>query len=155
VPELSDDDLQLLARVREVYAEIDPVPSYVIAAAKAAIAWRSIDSELAELVEDTELTPASGVRSGAAPRLVTFEADTLTVEVEIAETGDRCRRLMGQLVPPSGGEVEIRNAERTQVVEADDLGRFSAANVPPGPVSLVCRLRGTAERPVVTSWIVI
>jgi hypothetical protein len=85
---------------------------------------------------------------------VTFEADTLTVEVEIAEMGDR-RCLMGQMVPPSAGEVEIRNAERTQVVEADDLGRFSASDVPPGPVSLVCRLKGTAERPVVTSWIVI
>lgn len=154
MPELSDDDLQLLAKVREVYAEIDPVPPHVVAAAKAAIAWRSIDSELAELVEDTELTPVAGVRSGAAPRLVTFEADTLTVEVEISETGDR-RRLMGQMVPPTAGEVEIRNAECTQVVEADDLGRFSAADVPPGPVSLVCRLRGTAERPVITSWIVI
>lgn len=154
MPELSDDDLQLLGRVREVYAEIDPVPPHVVAAARAAIAWRNIDSELAELIEDTELTPATGVRSGAAPRLVTFEADTLTVEVEIAETGDQ-RCLMGQMVPPSAGEVEIRNAERTQVVEADDLGRFSASDVPPGPVSLVCRLKGTAERPVVTSWIVI
>jgi len=155
MPELSDDDMRLLSRVSEVYAEIDPVPAHVVEAAKAALVWRTIDSELAELVEDTELTLADiGLRAEVAPRLVTFEADTLTVEVEIAETGDR-RRLMGQMLPPSAGEVEIRNAERTQVVEADELGRFSATDVPSGPVSLVCRLRSAAERPIVTSWIVI
>jgi hypothetical protein len=154
VPELSDDDMLLLTRVREVYAEIDPVPAYVLEAAKAAISWRLVDSELAELVEDTELTPVTGLRAGIAPRLVTFEADTLTVEVEVAMVGDR-RRLMGQLVPPSAGEIEIRNAVHTQVVEADDLGRFSASDVPAGPISLVCRLTGAVERPVVTSWIVI
>jgi hypothetical protein len=154
MPELSDDDMVLLTRVKEVYAEIDPVPPYVLDAAKAAIGWRLIDSELAELVEDTELTPITGLRAGTAPRLVTFEADALTVEVEVATTGDR-RRLMGQLVPPSAGEIEIRNAVRTQVVEADDLGRFSASDVPAGPTSLVCRLTGAVERPVATSWIVI
>lgn len=154
MPELSDDDMRLLTRVREVYDEIDPVPPHVVEAAKAAFVWRTIDAELAELVNDTEFTPAAGMRASVAPRVVTFEADTLTVEVEIAETGDR-RRLIGQLVPPSAGEVEIRNAARTQVVEADELGRFSATDVPGGPVSLVCRLQGAAERPVVTSWIVI
>jgi hypothetical protein len=154
VTELSDDDMQLLIRVGEVYAEIDPVPPHVVEAARAALAWRTIDSELAELVEDTELTPAAGMRGAVAPRLVTFEAETLTVEVEIAEVGER-RRLIGQLVPPSAGEVEIRHAQRTQVVEADDLGRFSVEGVPPGPISLVCRLRGAADRPVVTSWVVI
>jgi hypothetical protein len=154
MPELSDDDVRLLTRIRNVYAEIDPVPSHVLEAGKAAFAWRLIDSELAELVEDTELTPVTGVRGGSAPRLVTFEAEALTVEVEVAETGDR-RRLTGQLVPPSAGEIEIRNAARAQIVAADELGRFSASDVPAGPVSLVCRLTGAPDRSVVTSWIVI
>ncbi|MET0326995.1 MAG: hypothetical protein ABW219_17400, partial [Ilumatobacteraceae bacterium] len=55
-----DDELQaVLARALRT---VDPVPDHVLAGARAAWTWRTIDEELAELVFDSaaELT---GVRS--------------------------------------------------------------------------------------------
>ena len=57
-PEASFEDQSLLAEVRAAAAEHDPVPADVVAAAKASFTWRSIDAELAELIEDSALVGA-------------------------------------------------------------------------------------------------
>jgi len=149
----SPDDIDLLARIREVYDELDPVPPHVLDAARGALTWLTIDAELAELTVDS-LAVSAAVRSSSGPRLVSFEAESLTVEVEVGETGDT-RRLLGQLVPPSPAQVTVRSASGEQTVEADSLGRFTADGVAAGPVSLLCRLAGPPDRSVVTSWITI
>jgi hypothetical protein len=148
----SPDDIRLLGAVRAVFEELDPVPPEVLAAARGAYSWRTVDAELAELVLDSLTTSTAGVRSTSGPRLVTFEADRLTVEVEVGETG-RTRRIVGQLVPPGRAIVAVRWARGEQTVEADELGRFAVDGVPAGPVSLLCRLAEAPERPVVTSWV--
>ena len=79
----------LMAEVRAVLENADPVPPAVLAAAKGTFTWRTIDSELAELVADSADSLAgavgAGVRGETAPRLLTFEAAGLVVEVEVAE----------------------------------------------------------------------
>lgn len=149
-------DTALLGELRALFDEVDPVPSTVLAAGRASWTWRTMEAELAELVADTERAglAGAGVRSGDGPRLLTFQAPELTVEVEVAAYGDR-RRLVGQLVPPVAATVEVRCADHATpvVTRADELGRFRVDGVPAGPVSLVCR-PGSGPT-VVTSWLVV
>ena len=93
--------------------------------------------ELAELTSDPASDQLAGVRGPHAPVLLTFEAPSLTVEVEVLETAT-ARRLLGQLVPPTTGEVEVLHRAGTTSVAADEVGRFRVDDVAPGPVSLRC-----------------
>lgn len=150
------EDEKLLERLRSA-GELDAVPIETMAAAKASYALYTLDAELAELTFDSEREDdrmLAGVRAAEeSVRLLTFESAALTVEVEAVAEGTR-RRIVGQLVPPQRGHLEIRHAEGTLSVEADDLGRFTADDVPPGPVSLHCRgERATVA--VATDWIVV
>jgi hypothetical protein len=159
--ELSERDVELIERVRDTYAEIDPVPEDVIAAARAALGWgrsaATLDAELAELIEDTSMSDsAAGVRGTHAPRLVTFESDSVTVEVEVSPQGNR-RRLIGQIVPADYRRLALHSPEGVRDVEVDELGRFAVGDVPAGPISFVCSAEAAAESrgPVATSWIVV
>jgi hypothetical protein len=74
----TDDDWPALAaELRAVFDAIDPVPPEVEAVAYGALAWRDVESDLAELVADSadSTEQLAGVRRhGVAPRVVTFEA---------------------------------------------------------------------------------
>ena len=143
------------ATLRSVVDRADPVPPAVIAAAKASFTWRTIDSELAELVTDSaDLLSAgsgAGVRGETAPRLLTFEAAGVIVEVEVAESAGS-RHLVGQLVPMSAAEVVVRWNTGSTSTTADDLGRFAVSDVPAGLVSLAVQRPADAD-PVLTSWV--
>lgn len=142
----------LLARLRSTFEAADPVPPDALAIARTSLSWRDPDAALAELVADT-LVDATQVRTRRAggPRLLTFHADGLTIEVEVAEVGER-RRLLGQVVPPSRAEVIVRWANGQIRANADEIGRFSASDIPSGQVSLLCSLESATE-PVATSWV--
>ena len=144
-----DSDDELLAELRALAARHDPVPPEAVAAARSAIAWRTMDAELAELTEDVAFDPRlAGVRGSGEPSLLTFESPHLTVEVEVLETATG-RRLLGQLVPPSPGQVEVRHGGGTTWVDADEVGRFRADDVAAGPVSVRCF---AGSRLVETDW---
>ena len=147
------DDEELVDALRAASRRFDPVPDEVVRASRESFTWRTIDAELAELAYDSVLDDArlAGVRSGDAPRTMTFEAPALTVELEVTATGDR-RRLLGQLVPPGPADVEVRHAGAPVTVEADRLGRF-AVDVSAGPVSLRCRLHGGSATVLETAWV--
>ena len=148
-PEDHAADGALLAELRMLAVTVDPVPPAATAAARSAIAWRTMDAELAELTADTSVEPQlAGVRGVASPVMLTFEAPGLTVEVEVTEEG-RSRRFLGQLVPPGPGDVEIRHGGGRVALTADEVGRFAASGLAPGPVSIRCRLAATA---VETDW---
>ncbi len=152
------DDTGLEEELRRVVAQVDSVPAVLLEEAEGALAWRTIDADLAELafdslVDQDEAALVRGIQQG---RMLSFRASSLTIEVEV--TGTRAsRRLVGQLVPARRGSVDIRQGESVVTVEADELGRFSADSLQAGPISLRCRLLDSAEaqRPVVTDWITI
>ena len=148
---MTDRDQELLAELRGVAARMDPVPDELIAAARSAFAWRTMDAELARLVEDAspEDSRLVGVRSGATATLLSFEAPDLAVEVEVLVTGGR-RRLLGQLIPGQPGRVEVRHRAGRTEVTADEVGRFAADDLPPGPMSL--RSEATGGRRIETDW---
>jgi hypothetical protein len=148
----------LMPEVRDVVNKADPIPDLVIAAARESFTWRTIDSELAELVADSADTLSASsagatVRGDAGPRLLTFEATGLVVEVEVAEAGTN-RRLVGQLVPTTAADIVVRWNTGTATTTADKLGRFIVTNIPAGLVSLAVR-RSNDTNPVVTSWVTV
>jgi hypothetical protein len=146
---VSDHDDDLLAELRDAASRVDPVPPDTVLAARSAIAWRTLDAELAQLTDDSQSEPLAGVRSGDLAALLSFEAPGLAVEVEVLVAGPR-RRLLGQLVPAQPGRVEVRHRGGRLEVAADDVGRFTADDLPPGPVSLRCQ--GAGGRWVETDW---
>ncbi len=147
-PDVRDD--ALLAELRAVVGRVDPVPPEMVAAARASFVWRTIDAELAQLTHDSvvDTDRMALVRGVGAPELLTFECPGLTVEVETL-AADGGLRLLGQLVPPQPGQVEVRHAGGTTTVDADAMGRFAAEGVPTGPVSLRCR---AGESAFATDW---
>lgn len=152
------DDEALLEDLRRVTSELDPIPEHVLAAAHAAIGWRTIDAELAELIADSAVDePALLVRGSAQPRALTFEAPGLTIELEAEHAAADELRLSGQLVPPQPADVTIRQPAGLLALRADDRGRFAARGIAPGPLSLRCRLDGEpgARRFVETAWMTI
>jgi hypothetical protein len=50
-----DPDDPLVAELRTLVARVDPVPPLVTQVAKAALGWRRLDADLAELLSDSAL----------------------------------------------------------------------------------------------------
>ena len=154
------DEIVLEAELRALAARLEPVPDRLVQAAVDAYAWRTVDADLAELVFDSLADQeAALVRGGQGERLLSFQASTLTIEIEVTATGS-ARRLIGQLVPPQLADVEIRHRNDVLTIATDELGRFIADSLPAGPVSLRCGPAGGApgaagqiQSPVVTDWV--
>jgi hypothetical protein len=147
-------DEALLEELRGAAHRFDPPPPAVLEAARASLTWRTIDAELAALEFDSAVDQAAAaVRSGEGPRLLTFSAPGLNIEVEVSPLGPR-RQLVGQLVPAQAARIEVRHAGGVTTVQADQLGRFGVDAVSAGPVSLRCHLATVPPSPpVVTEWI--
>jgi hypothetical protein len=145
---MSVSDDELLELVGRALHAADPVPDSVVAGARAAWTWRTIDEELAELVFDSaaELT---GVRSEETARQLTFRSPGLEIEVMVVD--DTSRRLVGQLVPPGSFTIQLIAGDAQQETTTDRLGRFSFNAVAPGPVRLAL-VDPDGHHVVTTEW---
>lgn len=153
-PAGGDPNDSLLSELRAAATRLDPVPEESVLAARSALAWRTMDAELAELSADSAVAdePLAGVRGGNSPRLLSFDATLMSVELEVTAIG-RTRRLLGQLLPPQAGHLEVHHEKGTITVAADELGRFRADGLVPGPTRV--RWWGAGEAsgsPVDTEW---
>jgi hypothetical protein len=129
----------------------DPVPPDVTDFAKAALSWRTIDAELAQLSYDSsDETTSATVRSTASARIVGFEAGEWMIDLEHDLA---TRELRGQVQPTGRLEIELHVVGAVLVTETDDFGRFSFDGVEAGPVALVLRVEG--DETVKTEWIVL
>jgi len=144
---LSDDELEQL--LRAVADQADPVPELVLEQARAAYTLRTLDAELAELVLDSDDEGAALVRGGDDLRMLAFRGDSLSVEVEVARTGDRWS-LRG-LATGATGAVEVETTEGTVSAVLDARGRFVADDLAPG--SLRLHLTAADGTRVTTSWV--
>lgn len=139
------DELPALeALLRRAAELLDPMPPGLADAALAAYSLRTLDAELAKLTFDSLVEGAGAVR-GEIARTLTFGADDVTIELELADD-----RLVGQLLPAGPAEIEVRFTSATVAVSADELGRFAVEPFGDGPFSLRCRL--ASGRTVVTDW---
>jgi hypothetical protein len=165
-PPMDDDSLvldqELDNELRRIAARLDPVPDALLRAAEAAFTWRGVDDELAELAFDSLADQGSLalVRGGGEPRLLTFHAADLTIELEILPTGPEhtqmgaaVHRLIGQLLPGGPAQVQVRHPDGVLEVATDELGRFVADRVASGPISLRCQQGAAEGTPIVTEWV--
>jgi hypothetical protein len=142
-------ELRLLGR------DVDPVPSEVTEFARAALGWRRIEAELAELLSDSllESRAAASARSGVArARSVSFSARDLQIDVEIRDE-DSGIVMLGQLAPPAAASIDVEHDDSTilATVDVDELGRFRIELAEHGRIRL--RVRRESQPPVETSWI--
>lgn len=146
------DDEALTARLRA--AQDDPPPQALLAAARAAFSWRTLDVDLARPSYDSLLDEAmTPVRGTADARMLRFEGAGLSLDLEVAVEGDE-RSLVGQLSPAAAGAVTVRHGGAVETtVSADELGRFTVDHVRGGPLSLRCTQDGSAE--LHTEWVLI
>ena len=153
--EVSDE--MILASLRVAAAAREPVPAGVLQAARDAFARRLIDAELAELVADSAFEMAhAGTRGAWGPRLVTFEVPGGTaLELEVCSNGGGIR-LVGQVVPGRPGTAEVQHPGGGIAVDVDEVGRFAAHGIRPGPMRVKLRLvtpdgTGQPGREIVTA----
>jgi hypothetical protein len=104
--------------------------------------------EPGDSLEPTPPADASAVSCPPERRDLSFRTSGLSIRLEISGTADS-RRLTGQLIPRQSAVVDIRHSAGVITVEADALGQFSAESIPPGAVSMRCRLGS----PISTGWI--
>ena len=146
------DDDQLLEALRGALREREAVPSWFVETGKNAFAWHNIDAELAQLTYDSEvdLREVAVVRSETASiRALTFTSAHLTMELEVTEDS-----IMGQVIPPRAGTLEIHTKAGTiTTTEMDEIGCFAVDPIPATPFRLRCRTADGTD--VMTGWIVL
>jgi hypothetical protein len=131
------NDDEFLDVLRAAADEFDPVPAGVLRDASAALALRSLDAELAELVE------AEALVRGDEPVTLAFESEHVTLNLEISDG------VVRGFVTGAEGEAVVETPRSRRAVPITD-GWFTAAEVPSGLVRVrVTALDGT---PVVTEW---
>jgi hypothetical protein len=148
----SVEDAKLLRRISAMFDHHDPVPDTVTDAARAAFAWRDLDAQLAQLIDEEQLVGAS-TRTHGEHRLLTFEAPGVTVAIEATEING-ARKLIGQLVPSGAHHIALETAAQSGqqlTAPVDHLGRFTLSAVPAGLIRLRCTLPNGAQ--VVTEWV--
>lgn len=138
------DDDHLLHELGSAMRAAAQVPDSFLAAGRAAYTWRAIDTELASLSLPTLATTREDT---AALRSFTFEARDLSIEVEV--DGDA---LLGQIVPPQPGTIELHDRSGTIAhATVDDIGWFALRPLPAGMFRLRFADRSGAQ--VLTEWV--
>jgi hypothetical protein len=143
------DDEELLAALSEAIRAREQVPEWFIETGKNAYAWHNIDAELAQLTYDSsrDRDAAAAVRSEAASiRALTFTSGRLSIELEVGES-----TLLGQIVPPQTGTLEVHTAAGVASTPVDEIGCFSVTPIPASPFRIRCRTEDGAD--VLTGWI--
>ena len=146
------DDDRLLGALSQALKARQAVPSWFIETGKNAFAWHNIDAELAQLTYDSQQDQraAAVLRSETASiRALTFTSAHLSLELEV--TGNS---LLGQLLPPRAGELEIQTrAGGVGTTEVDEIGCFLVDPIPDSPFRLRCQAADGTD--VLTGWIMI
>ncbi len=144
-PTLSSDE-SFLESFRALLVE--PPPEAVAAAAVGVIERHAVRRPAIPAVYDSvfEGVPI-GVR-GTGPRLITFESDDVTVEIEVIS--ERFMQIVGQVAPVAPGSVEVSAGASAHSDTVDDLGRFQFGDLASGPFRLTLQIEaGDFE----TDWI--
>jgi hypothetical protein len=152
------DDDSLEQELSELLGRADPMPPTVLEAGRAALGWRRLDAELAELLEDSAMASAEPAlaRGAAAPvRSVTFGTTRWAIDLDVDERG-RGRTLRGQVSPPVQATIEVQRQDGTTLasVRADPFGRFVVELESAGTIRL--RLSGDPQLGTIeTAWITV
>ena len=120
---MNDDDL--LTLLREALVGDEP-PADAMEAAYAAHGWRTLDADLAQLIEDNQVEVV-GFRDAAFSRIVAFETDAGSIEVSIDND------VVVATLTPSPTKLVLRRTTDSRELAIDDAGRASVSAVS-GPI---------------------
>ncbi|MBB5959316.1 hypothetical protein FHS29_005936 [Saccharothrix tamanrassetensis] len=144
-----ESDEVLLRELTEALAEARDLPPEFAEAGRAAYTWRTVDAELMLLTSydsilDTDL--AARARAALTARQLVFDAEGISVQVEVTEAG-----VAGQVLPTFPGRVVLLTANGpVEDTDLDELGCFLLGPPPPGPVRFRIETDNTT---VVTDWV--
>jgi hypothetical protein len=137
---LDDVDADILDRLDRLVRSADPPPDDLDDRVVFALAWRSIDAEIAAL----EARTAVAARSDERVRSLAFGADSLEIMMTVTDEPDGRVRIDGWLAPNEAGwEMELRDSGSVRAVPIDEQGRFVVAGAPHG----LAQLRATRVQP--------
>lgn len=130
----------LFGRLRQLWEDVDPVPSGLTDQMIAAVAMEDFAREwaLLSLVEETGL---SAVRSEASTSQLQFSDGITTVLLHVA-TADGGRRRVDGWVDSLALEIRLVQGDRDWTAKPSGTGRFAFEALPPG----VSRLRMVVRR---------
>jgi hypothetical protein len=139
---LDETDQAILDQVRALHSLLDPPPPDLNERVQFAIALENVDVEVARLVED--VLAGSGARGGEGSRTITFESESRTIIITLADTPDGRVRVDGWLAPAARMRVEVRLGGATpdtpaasESVVSDDSGRFAFDGIAHGLARLL------------------
>jgi len=138
-----------MAALGEAIRAREAVPEWFVETGKNAYAWHNIDAELAQLTYDshTDQERAAVVRSETASiRALTFTSARLSIELEVSES-----TLVGQVIPPQAGTLEVHTTAGVVSSPVDEIGCFAVEPIPNSPFRLRCRTADGTD--VLTGWI--
>lgn len=146
---LTPAEERLLADLKDaLLAAQHPQTPLIVANAQDAFGYATMEDELAHLVYDSLLENdlVGTVRAAEASRMVIFECQAMTMELEI-----RGRDVVGQIGPPGPATVIMETADGAMTeVQADDLGCFAArAGDASGPLRFRISRPGSSA---ITEW---
>lgn len=134
-------DAALMASLRALWEEIDPVPPHLADQVIAALAMEEFDREweLLSLVPGAEL---GAVRGDSDILTLQFSDGSTSVLVHVADPAGGPRRVDGW-VDGRAASAELLQGDRSWTTTPNQSGRFAFADIPPG----LCRLRLLIEQP--------
>jgi hypothetical protein len=143
-------DDELLAQLRDIAAENDPVPEPpLLDAARVAFELRDLDAMLAELVHDSAVDAPQWPSGAAAPSGFCRSRSGRSPSSARAPRGSH-RDLLGQLVGGRAEEMDVQVTGAITTVPVNDAGWFSVRGLPAGSFRLRSRLADRTR--LVISW---
>jgi len=141
-------DVDVLARIAELYAALDPVPDTLVERLQFAITLDALNAELAEL-QQLPLEAMARSDEVSEVKTLTFTSDSLTTMVTISAAGPDRVRIDGWAAPGGHAHVELRQVDAELSTQGDEDGRFVFDDVPHGLTRFLVRLPGDENRPPV------
>ena len=140
---LDELDFRLLAGVRELWEDADPMPATLVDQIRFAIQLEDVDLEVMRIREQEGLV---GARSAAEQgRLITFDSESLTIMVNVSPEPGGTIRLDGWLTPPAEHPIEVRTRNGPLTTTSDVEGRFAVSGVSHGMVQVLVRTLGRSR----------
>ena len=137
-----EQDAAILAEVRQLWSERDPLPDGLVDQIQFAIDLECLDVEVLRM---TLLDEATSARGDELSRLVTFSSDTLTIMIRVFPGKDGTNRIDGWLTPGDSHPIELRTGDATMTTSSDQTGRFAFSGVPAGLAQLMVKPTGTTK----------
>jgi hypothetical protein len=143
-------DARILARINQLYSELDPVPADLVDRLQFAISLDALEVELAELQLSSSELVAARAEPASAVKTLTFSSDSLTTTVNISSDGPDRIRIDGWIAPGGISVVELHQGSVIRQVPADEDGRFVFTDVEHALTRFLIRPQSDDALPVAT-----